>query len=144
MSAGYPNEDAEAENLPESLSHKDPSNLVGARVDGLVYQSRSPPEVDQVLHCHILRVRARLVQVGHFLSFHRMQIGMTEISIGKCIRGRLEPHNNGMHLRQRANQWVVDIKVDHNGGDGEGKSDVDAVSQSRENPDGVKLLPLCF
>lgn len=58
LGAGHPHKDTQANDLTNALADKDPANLVGARVDGLVDKRRSPPKVDEVLDGDVLRVGA--------------------------------------------------------------------------------------
>lgn len=65
---------------------------------------------------------------------------MAEVAVGKGVRGRLEPDDEGVGLAKGADERVVDVKVDDDGGDGEGEGDVEHVRPCDNDPGGVKLF----
>ena len=69
---------------------------------------------------------------------------MPQVPIREGIRRSLEPDNNSMQLSEGANERVVDVKVDDEGGDGECEGDVHGVSPGDEDPGGVELVALLF
>jgi hypothetical protein len=59
---------------------------------------------------------------------------MSQITIGESIRTRLEPHNNGMQLAQRANTGMVDMVVDNICCNGQVEGGIDTVCKCDEVP----------
>lgn len=93
-----PNDNAETCDLGQALEDKVPSNLVGARIDRLVYESWGPPEVAEILHVDVLGVRAGFVEFGQRVSLLWVQICVAEIAVGECVRGALEEDDDGVEL----------------------------------------------
>ena len=67
---------------------------------------------------------------------------MAQVAVGKGVRCRLEPHDDGVHLGQCANQRVVDVVVDDKGRGDEGEGDVEGVNPGDDDPGGVELLAI--
>lgn len=63
-----------------------------------------------------------------------MEVCMTEISVRECVRGCLEPYNDGVHLGKSADEWVVDVEVDDICRDGETEGDVHSMSPGHDDP----------
>lgn len=90
LEAREPDECAEAADFTYPLHHKDPSNLVGARIDRLIHERRCPPKVDKIAECDVVWIGALRVEVGDELSFGRMQESVAEIAIGERVGSRLQ------------------------------------------------------
>lgn len=76
-----------------------------------------------------MRVGALGVQLGQGVELTpgRVEIGMAQVAVGECVRGRLEPDDDGVDFGQGADQRVVDVVVDHPRVEGEGGGHVDGV-----------------
>lgn len=68
------------------------------------------------------------------LSFDGVQVSMAKIPVGECVRGRLQRHNDGMHLGQGPNERVVDVEVNHKGCEGQSKRHIDTMSPGHQYP----------
>lgn len=69
---------------------------------------------------------------------------MAQVAVGKGIRRRLEPDDEGVRLGHGADEGVVDPKVDDKGGEDEGERDVDHVRPGDDDPDVVKLAAVAL
>jgi hypothetical protein len=63
LSGSKPNEDRKANYLEKALQDEHPTNVRGARVNGLVDERRSPPEISQIPNGDVLGIRAFLIQL---------------------------------------------------------------------------------
>lgn len=68
---------------------------------------------------------------------------MAEISIGESVRDVLQPDNDRMDLRDRADHGVMDIFEDGERRDEETESSVQSMRASNDNPSGMESLA-CF
>lgn len=136
LRACEPDEDAQTKDLAQAFGDEDPPNLVGAWVGGLVDEGGRPPEVHEVAHRDVLGVRALLVDLGHGveLTLDGMEVGVTEVAVGECVRGRLEPDNDGMELGQSADQGVVNVEIHNERRDRQGERDVESVRPGDDLP----------
>jgi hypothetical protein len=141
-----PDEDAQAKRLSQALGDKDPADPLRARIYRLVDERRRPPEVDEVAHGDVLRVRTGRVQrrQGLQLAGDRMQVRMAQIAVGEGVARRLEPDYDGMQLGQGADEWVVDGEIDRERRNGEREGNVDGVRPGDDAPRCLEAALLVF
>lgn len=70
---------------------------------------------------------------------------MAEVAVGEGVRGGLEPDDDGVKLGQGADEGVVDVEVDDQGGDSQSEGNVESVKPGDDLPRGVEefTLVLC-
>ena len=59
---------------------------------------------------------------------------MPQIAVGQGVGARFQPDDDGMKLAESSNARVVDVIVDHVGGDCEIQGCIDRVSKSNQMP----------
>lgn len=104
LRARDPDEDAQPEDLGESLGDEGPTDAWGAGVYGLVNEGWRPPEIAEVREGDILRIRALRVDVwqGVFDALGGVQVGVPQIAVCEGIGGSLEPDDNGVDFGEGA------------------------------------------
>lgn len=73
-----------------------------------------------------------------------MEIGMSQISIGKCIRCSLEPDYHGVHLAESANQRMMDVEVNNVGCGKQEEGRIDAMEPGYQFPRGLEPFSVVF
>lgn len=142
LGAREPDKDGQAHHLAEALPHVHPANLVSARIHWLIHKRGRPPKVRHVVNGNVVRVGAGLVELRDGLALDGVEVGVAQVAVGKGVRGGLEPDDEGVGLGHGANERVVNVKVDDDGGDDEGEGDVEHVRPGDDDPDVVKLAPI--
>lgn len=118
LRAREPDEDGEPEDFGEPLGDEGPADAGGAGVDGLVDEGGRPPEVGEVREGDVLGVGTLGVDVGEhvFDARGRMEIGVSEVAVREGVGRRLEPDDYGVYFGEGADERMVDVIVDDDGG----------------------------
>lgn len=111
MSAGQPDEHAEAKGFGKAFGNKDWTDGGAAGVDRLIDESRGPPEVGKVAEGDIAGVWALSVEVWEAGRGVGVEVSVAEVAVREGVRAVLEPNDDGVDLTDGAEEGVVYVIV---------------------------------